>query len=140
MNTINVHGCWFTAKFGFQIRKYFVHRCWFSPQIWFQENIVFTEVGFHLNSGFTKILWTPIFPPHGQFSSGLFFRANLSVSKMFRLWSIKKDYVGTASVNQLVNEAVGRTTNMMFMLVKNISFRKKSFQNPRTVSKLPGQY
>ena len=27
-----------------------------------QEIFVFTEVGFHLNSGFTKILCTPIFP------------------------------------------------------------------------------
>ena len=62
MNTINVHRCSFSAKFWFQIWKYCVHRCWFSPKIWIQEIIVFTDVGFHLNSGFTKILCTPIFP------------------------------------------------------------------------------
>ena len=30
------------------------------------ENIVFTDVGFLLNSGFTKILCTPIFPLCGS--------------------------------------------------------------------------
>ena len=62
MNTINVHRFWFTAKFGFQIQKYCVLRCWFSPLIWIQEITLFTAVGFHLDSRFTKILCTPIFP------------------------------------------------------------------------------
>ena len=39
INTINLHRCWFTAKSGFQI-----------------QNIVFTDVGFHLKSGFKKFL------------------------------------------------------------------------------------
>ena len=46
------------------VKEFDVHICWFSPKILIQEIIVFTDVGFHLNSGFTKILCTPIFPLH----------------------------------------------------------------------------